>query len=305
MSFLKNLFGGQRLDGAALVESQDLKEYSQLDLLAQFDPPHALHETKEQGRWSRVLPRPYADEIGLFQKQGWLEQRPGGASDGIYGVTAAAMPYVEAWRKRMQAEKDAAMVKVREVLAMRMTSEALTVRRQYENRLPLGKADWTGPDPQPSHSALTRQIFFLEHRMLDGLSPETVDWLKRYAAEQHLWGAYWQLPPDQVPASVQAELAQAGVMDGTEGAYWKAYQMGLYVDNQETWRRCKGGDHVRRIEIVGPDDEYTCPECKKMLGKEFLVARVPELPHPGCTSPRGCRCRYEPVLETIEEIPLI
>ena len=123
---------------------------------------------------------------------------------------------------------------------MRMTSEALTVRRQYENRLPLGKADWTGPEPQPSHSALTRQIFFLEHRMLDGLNPATVDWLKRYAAEQHLWGTYWQLPSDEVPASVQAELGQPGVMDGAEGAYWKAYQMGLYVDNQETWRPARG-----------------------------------------------------------------
>ena len=94
MSFLKNLFGGQRLDGAALVESQDLKEYAQIDLLAQFDPPQALHDTKEQARWSRVLPRPYADEIALFQKQGWLEKRPGGTADGTYAVTAAAMPYV-------------------------------------------------------------------------------------------------------------------------------------------------------------------------------------------------------------------
>ncbi len=301
MSFLKNLFGGQRLDGSALVQSQDLKEYAQIDLLAQFDPPRTLHEPMEQARWSRVLPRPYADEIALFQKQGWLGQQP----DGSYAVTAAVTPHVAAWRVRMEREKAEAMTKAREALAMRMTSEALTVRRQYENRLPLGKADWTGPEPQPSHSALTRQIYFLEHRMLDGLSPETVDWLKRYAAEQHLWGAWWRLSADEVPPSVQAELAQPPVMDGVEGAYWKAYQMGLYVDNQETWRRCKGGDHVRRIEIVGPDDEYTCAECKKTLGKEFLVARVPELPHQGCTSPRGCRCRYEPVLETIEEIPLI
>jgi hypothetical protein len=301
MSFLKNLFGGQRLDGTALVESQDLKEYAQIDLLAHFDPPQVLHEAKEQARWSRVLPRQYSDEIALFQKQGWLDQQ----TDGTYGVTAAGQPFVDAWRRRLRAEKDTAIAKAREALAMRMTSEALTVRRQYENRLPLGKADWTGPEPQPSHSALTRQIFFLEHRMLEGLSPETVDWLKRYAAEQHLWGAYWQLSPDEVPASVQTELAQPGVTEGIEAAYWKAYQMGLYVDNQETWRRCKGGDHVRRIEIVGPDDQYTCTECKKVLGKEFLVARVPELPHPGCTSPRGCRCRYEPVLETIEEIPLI
>lgn len=301
MSFLKNLFGGQRLDGNVLVASQDLKEYSQVDLLAQFDPPQALHEMKDQARWSRVLPRPYADEIAFFQKQGWLEKQV----DGTFAVTEAGLPFVRAWRQRLEQEKTIALAKAREALAMRMTSEALTVRRQYENRLPLGKADWTGPEPQPSHSALTRQIFFLEHRILDGLSPETVDWLKRYAAEQHLWGANWQLPADEVPASVQAELAQPGVLDGAEGAFWKACQMGLYVDNQETWRRCKGGDHVRRIEIVGVDDEYTCPECKKMLGKEFLVARVPELPHPDCTSPRGCRCRYEPVLETIEEIPLV
>jgi hypothetical protein len=301
MSFLKNLFGSVRLDGAALVESRELKEYAQIDLLAQFDPPQPLHTAHEQVRWSRVLPRSYADQIALFQKQGWLEQR--GA--GTCAVSAAGMPLVQAWRRRLEGEKAEAMAKVREALAQRMTAEALTVRRQYENRLPLGKAAWTGPDPQPSHSALTRQIFFLEHHLVDGLSPQTVEWLKSYAAEQHLWGASWRLSPDQVPASVQAELAQPGVMDGVEGAYWKAYQLGLYVDNQETWRRCKGGDHVRRIEIVGPDDEYTCAECRQAHGKQHLVARVPELPHPGCTSPRGCRCRYEPVLETIEEIPLV
>lgn len=301
MSFLKQLFGGgARLDGAALAQSQELKEYAQVDLLAQFDPPQPLHEAKDQARWSRVLPRPYSDEIALFQKLGWLEQ-----SGDKWAVSAGATPFVQAWRSRLEQEKAEAMAKVRSALAQRMTSEALTVRRQYENRLPLGEADWTGPDPQPSHSALTRQIFFLEHRLLDGLSPATVEWLKAYAAEQHLWGASWRLSPDEVPADVQKELAQPGGMNGVEGAYWKAQQMGLYVDNQETWRRCKGGDHVRRIEIVGPEDEYTCAECKQTHGKQFLVARVPELPHLACTSPRGCRCRYEPVLETIEEIPLL
>jgi len=77
--------------------------------------------------------------------------------------------------------------------------------------------------------------------------------------------------------------------------------LALYVENQETWQRCKGGDHVRRIEIVGPEDEFTCDQCRPSLGKQFLVVRVPELPPRGCTSPRGCRCRYEPVLESYEE----
>lgn len=301
MSFFKNLLGGSRLDGAALVHSQALKEYAQVDLLARFDPARPPHDSPEQQRWSRVLPKPYADTLAQFQKIGWLEQSP----DGRYRVTAVAMPFVTAYRQRLAQERELAQQQVRDALDSRMTSEALTIRRQYENRLPLGQAEWTGPEPQMSHSAVTRQIFFLEHWLLDGLSEETVTWLKRYAAEEHLWGTHWMPPADTVPESVQRELAQPGTMDGVEGAYWKAYQMGLFVDNQETWQRCKGGDHVRRIEIAGVNDAYTCPVCKEALGKQFLVARVPQLPHKECTSARGCRCRYEPVLETIEEIPLM
>ena len=65
MSFLKKLFGGVRLDGMTLAQSQELKEMAQIDLLAQFDPPRAAHEAKEQARWLRVLARSYADELVL------------------------------------------------------------------------------------------------------------------------------------------------------------------------------------------------------------------------------------------------
>ena len=298
MSFLKNLFGGTKLDGSALAQSKELKEYAQIALLAEFAPPRALHETALQARWSRVLPKPYTEQIALFEKQGWLTNQ-----GGVCAVTPAGQPFVDQYRARTDREKTAAIAAVHDALLQMMTSEALTVRRNYENRTPLGKADWTGPEPQMSHSAVTRRIFFLDHWLLDGLSPETVQWLKLYAAEQHLWGAAWRVPASQMPASVQQELA-AGGADPVEAAFWKAQAVSLYVDNQETWQRCKGGDHVRRIEIVGPNDEHTCDTCRQSLGKQFLVVRVPELPHRGCTSPRGCRCRYEPVLE-VEEIPLM
>ena len=297
MSFLKNLFGSQQLDGNALVRSKVMKEYAQIDLLLRFDPARSLHDEVEQRRWSRVLPKPYLETIALFQKQGWLEQKPGGA----FQVTPAALPFVTAYRQRLAQEQAAAMAQVHTALASMMTSEALTVRRQYENLLPLGKAEWTGPEPQLSYSAITRRIFFLDHWLLEGLNPETVTWLKQYAAEEHLWGTNWE--PVEVPEPVRADLGRNGA-DPVTAAYWKAYQLGLYVDNQETWQRCKGGDHVRRIELVGPDDEHTCGHCRQAVGKQFLVARVPELPHRECTSVRGCRCRYEPVLEALEEIPL-
>ena len=297
MSFLKKLFGsGVKLDGDALLQSTNIKEVGQIDLVMRFSEPRPLHEPSEQQRWSRALPQPYLETIKLFEKQGWLSVTP----QGDYVITPVARPYAQAYQERLEREKAEILTQVRAALAGKETSEALTLRRGYEARFPLGEAEWTGPEPQMSHSALTRRIFFLEHWLLDGLSKPTTDWLKLYAAEQHLWGATWQLPEPEIPESVRAELARPD-MSTSEAAYWKAQQLALYVDNQETWQRCKGGDHVRRIEIVGPNDEYTCDTCRQSLGKEFLVARVPELPHRGCTSPRGCRCRYEPVLEMLDE----
>jgi hypothetical protein len=230
-------------------------------------------------------------------KQGWLESNAGQVQ-----MTAAAMPFVRSYAARLAAEKAAVLPKVRAALAARDTGEALNIRRAYEARQPLGKASWTGPEPQLSHSALTRRILYLDHWLLHGLSRATADWLKLYAAEQHLWGAYWRLAPDAIPDDVRQELAAMPETDPAEAAYWRAYQLALFVDNQETWQRCKGGDHVRRIEIVGADDEFTCDHCRAFLGQQYLVARVPELPHRECTSPRGCRCRYEPVLESYEDL---
>ena len=298
MSFLKNLFGSAKLDGNALAQSQELKQYAQIALLTEFLTLRPLHDAAIQARWSRVLPKPYLDMVALFEKQGWLA-----AQGSNYAVTPAGQPFADSYRARAAQEKAEAIGKVHDALLQMMTSEALTIRRNYENHTPLGKADWSGPEPQMSHSAVTRRIFFLEHWLLDDLSPATVKWLKIYAAEQHLWGASWLLPAEQIPAYVQQDFAESG-MPVREAAFWKAAAMGLYVDNQETWQRCKGGDHVRRIEIIGPNDEFTCEQCRPYLGKQFLVVRVPELPHRACTSQRGCRCRYEPVLE-VEEIPLM
>jgi hypothetical protein len=294
MSLLKKLFGGSSLDGMALATSAEKADYAQIALLAAFVQPRPLHEAGEQQRWGRVLPRSYSETIALLQKQGWLSQGAAG-----WQISASAQPFVARYEARLAQEKAAVLPRVRKALAARDTSEALEIRRAYEARQPLGKAAWTGEEPQLSHSALTRRILFLTHPLVDGLSKEVADWLKLYAAEQHLWGAYWQLPASEVPAPVQEALAQPD-MAGAEAAYWRAYQLALYVENQETWQRCKGGDHVRRLAIVGPDDAYTCAQCRPILGKQFLVVRAPELPPAACTSPRGCRCRYEPVLESYE-----
>ena len=251
MGFLRKLFGAPRLDGAALARSTDKAEYAQIELLSYFQTRRPMLEGVEQQLWNRILPQPYQDTIMLLQKQGWLEQ-----IGNDWQVTALAQPFVDTYQARLADEKAAVLPKVRQALIQKDTSEALAIRRTYEARQPLGKADWTGQEPQLSHSALTRRILFLNHWLLDGLSKESAEWLKQYAAEEHLWGAYWRLPLAAIPPAVQAEVT-TDQMDAVEAVYWKAYQLALYVDNQETWQRCKGGDHVRRLEIVGADDEFT------------------------------------------------
>lgn len=297
MGFFKKLFSGG-LDGGALAASADKRDYAQIDLLSRFTAPHPPHDAHDIMRWNRVLPRPYDETLALFVKEGWLAR-----TGDTYVTTPTAAPFIADYTARLERGRTRAMEKVRAAIAARDCGEALDIRRQYEHSHPLGTADWTGPEPQLSRSSLTRRILFLDHWLLDGLSPETVDWLKLYAAEQHLWEAYWRLPADAIPAYVAQELSAQGLAPA-EAAYWKAYQLALYVDNQETWQRCKGGDHVRRIEISGPDDAHTCAHCRAEHGNEYLVARVPELPHRDCTSPVGCRCRYEPVLESYEEMEL-
>ncbi len=296
MSFLKKLFASPKLDGEALAQSTHPEEYAQIDLLGQFAQPRPRHDERETRLWDRVLPRPYAEQIALFQKQGWLQ-----AEGDRLCATTVAQPALASYGARQQRQKAQAMQGVHKALQARDSSEALSIRRRYESAQPLGKADWTGPEPQMSHSALTRRILFLQHWLLDGISPATQEWLKLYAAEQHLWGAHWRLPVAEIPSAVAAEL-QTPQLDSVEAAYWKAYGLALHVDNQETWQRCKGGDHVRRLEIGGPDDDAVCDHCRQFRGEQYLVVRVPELPHRECTSPRGCRCEYSPVLDMYEDL---
>ena len=124
MQFLKNLFGGAKLDGAALAASPDLKEYAQVALLAHFLTPQPLHDVGMQGRWSRVLPRSYADDDRALREAGLA----GGRRPAGYAVTADGPPLCRSLRASApRARKAEARQHVHDALAQMMTSEALTI----------------------------------------------------------------------------------------------------------------------------------------------------------------------------------
>lgn len=53
---------------------------------------------------------------------------------------------------------------------------------------------------------------------------------------------------------------------------------------------------VLRLRLMAAAD--ACPACLDATG-EFPKATVPDLPVPGCSHPMGCRCFYEPALDSI------
>jgi hypothetical protein len=59
-------------------------------------------------------------------------------------------------------------------------------------------------------------------------------------------------------------------------------------------KELQANPRVRLIRISVSYD--ACSHCYELL-KTYPKNKVPHLPHEGCSSPNGCRCFYEPVLE--------
>jgi hypothetical protein len=47
-------------------------------------------------------------------------------------------------------------------------------------------------------------------------------------------------------------------------------------------------------------DANACPTCLSVTDQAYLPSALPPLPIAGCTSPGGCRCRYEPNVTVYE-----
>ncbi len=59
-------------------------------------------------------------------------------------------------------------------------------------------------------------------------------------------------------------------------------------------KELQANPRVKLIRISVSHD--SCSHCYGLM-KSYPKNKVPHLPHEGCSSPNGCRCFYEPVLE--------
>ena len=62
------------------------------------------------------------------------------------------------------------------------------------------------------------------------------------------------------------------------------------IPKESTYTVLTNMNGIRRVEILGSGD--SCPTCAALEGKMFTLDKAPELPHPGCTHDKGCRCGY-------------
>ena len=65
-------------------------------------------------------------------------------------------------------------------------------------------------------------------------------------------------------------------------------------EHKAALERIRDGGVATRVRILTFDD--CCPLCRAYEGA-YAFEDAPDLPHEGCSHPRGCRCHYEPVLD--------
>jgi hypothetical protein len=61
-------------------------------------------------------------------------------------------------------------------------------------------------------------------------------------------------------------------------------------------RKFQENPRVIAVHVITHDD--ACPACQEIQGT-FPKDRVPKIPVEGCSHAHGCRCFYQPLLETI------
>lgn len=72
--------------------------------------------------------------------------------------------------------------------------------------------------------------------------------------------------------------------------------LGVYSTTAVSLKRMLENPRVIAIQVSAAED--ACPVCEALQGT-YQKTNVPHLPHEGCSHGEGCRCFYEPILNTV------
>jgi hypothetical protein len=203
------------------------------------------------------------------------------AKAGLHQCTPAGRKIAERFEIYLSNERTDAEREVLDHIVQRDFRAASERMARFEavQVFPRGlEIDWARYEPSSDVEEL-KALFGGVPKLLDGLAPELLEPFRLCAAMMLLWGENSaQRWFDETPETGLRLEAQACIL-----------MLAAFAQHERTmasYRKAKIG----KVEILGGDDEYSCPRCRALGGKVFRLSKTPELPYPRCSCELGCRC---------------
>ncbi len=213
-------------------------------------------------------------------------------SKDVYVCSDIGRPIAEAYANLRANLREDAEQQSLQYLKARNFSAACQTMATFEARqvFPRGLGiDWSSYNPKRNILVL-KQIFNGKPKFLSGRSMDQLNVLRIGAGMAYLWGTKgskkW-LPPD----------FQTGLPFDNEVA---ARMLHFYASNEADLQEYRKSRDIKGVKIGVVSD--SCEACKRLENKSFSFNNVPELPYEKCTSPKGCRCSYTPIMLSWKEL---
>ena len=149
--------------------------------------------------------------------------------------------------------------------------------------------DWQNPK---TISAITKdnilalkRIFRSNPKILKDINKECLEYLRLKAAMEYLGaGLSSSVLPPNLETGLVMNIATAARM------------IRFHARNQVRLAQFRELG-CKSVEISTANDGVTCEACQKIENRKYRIDKVPELPYEKCTSDKGCRCTFLPVIE--------
>jgi hypothetical protein len=124
-------------------------------------------------------------------------------------------------------------------------------------------------------------------RLLGFLTDDEVRWVKWAVGQRFLWGK----ERVEIPAAVAINCGHLEDLEAVE----RMMRAAVHYQRDTAPSRVVSLFHPPRDiwELHAAPDDHGCAVCRGRKRMRGTLAQIGELPHPGCTSPVGCRCRVE------------
>ena len=195
---------------------------------------------------------------------------------GLYQCSDAGRKLADRFEERKQ------RAHANSVAAINSRDYARAIReyQAIEDDLGFPKWEFEG-SPRPE---LIELVMTVTPTILDGCSAEVMSQLRMAMALQCLSGRH-------VPKNLLRGV-DTGIRLDAETAARMIYFLARHTEDIQKWKQMRVA-HVTHFAAAG-----SCPVCTSFNGQKWRIDQAPELPHAQCTHQYGCRCLYQPVLNS-------